>query len=71
MFGITSAPEKYQRIVKDALIGCKGVKNNADDLIIHVCGIQEHDENLVAVLRCLRKCALTLNETKCQFRLPN
>ena len=25
MFGITSAPEKYQKIVKDALIGCKGV----------------------------------------------
>ena len=26
MFGITSAPEKYQKIVKDALIGCKEVK---------------------------------------------
>ena len=70
MFGITSAPEKYQKIVKDALIGCKGVKNIADDLIIHGCGIQEHDENLLAVLRCLRKCGLTLNEKKCQFRLP-
>ena len=41
MFGITSAPEKYQKIVKDALIGCKGVANIADDLIIHGCGIQE------------------------------
>ena len=51
MFGITSAPEKYQ-VVKDAVIGCKGVKNIADDLIIHVCGIQEHDENLVAALFC-------------------
>ena len=70
MFGITSAPEKYQKIVKDALIGCKGVKNIADDLIIHGCGIQEHDENLLAVLRCLRKCGLTLNEKKCQFKLP-
>ena len=70
MFGITSAPEKYQKIVNDALIGCKGVKNIADDLIIHGCGIQEHDEKLLAVLRCLRKCGLTLNEKKCQFRLP-
>ena len=70
MFGITSAPEKYQNIVKDALIGCKGFKNIADDLIIHGCGIQEHDENLLAVLRHLRECGLTLNETKCQFRLP-
>ena len=39
MFGITSASEKYQKIVKDALIGCKGVKNIADVLIIHGCGI--------------------------------
>ena len=69
MFGITSAPEKYQTIVKDALTGCKGVTNIADDLIIHGCGIQEHDENLLAVLRRLRKCGLTLKE-KCQFTLP-
>ena len=70
MFGIISAPEKYQKIVKDALIGCKGVANIADDLIIHGCGIQEHDQNLLAVLRHLRECGLTLNEKKCQFRLP-
>ena len=70
MFGITSAPEKYQKIVKDALIGCKGVANIADDLIIHGCGIQEHDQNLLTVLRRLRECGLTLNEKKCQFRLP-
>ena len=70
MFGITSAPEKYKKIVKDALIGCKGVKNIADDLIIHGCGIQEHDGNLLAVVRRLRKCGLTLNEKKCHFSLP-
>ena len=70
MFGITSAPEKYQKIVKDTLVGCKGVVNIADDLIIHGCGIQEHDENLLAVLRRLKECGLTLNEKKCKFRLP-
>ena len=64
-----SAPEKYQKIVKDALIGHKGVKNSANDLIIHGCGTREHDENLLAVLCHLRKCGLTLNK-KCQFRLP-
>ena len=70
MFGNTSAPEKYQKIVKDELIGCKGVANIADDLIIHGCGIKEHDENLLAVPRRLRERGLTLNEKKCQFRLP-
>ena len=69
MFGITSAPEKYQKIVKDVLIGCKGNANIAENLIIHGCGIKEHDENLLAALRRLRERGLTLNEKKCQFRL--
>ena len=42
MFGINSAPEKYQKIVKDALIGFKGVKNIAEDLVIHGCGIKRN-----------------------------
>ena len=70
MFGITSAPEKYQKIVKDVLIGCKGVANIADDLIIHGCGIKEHDESLLAILCRLRERGLTLTKKKCQFRLP-
>ena len=70
MFGITSAPDKYQKIVKDVLIGCKGVANIADDPIIYRCGIKEHHENLVAVLRRLRERGSTQNEKKCQFRLP-
>ena len=70
MFGITSAPDKYQKIVKNVLIGCKGVANIADDPIIHRCGIKEHDEILLAVLRRLRERGSSLNEKKCQFRLP-
>ena len=62
MFGITLGPEKYQRIVKDVLIGCKRIANIANDLIIHGCGIIEHDANLLAVLRRLRERGLTLNE---------
>lgn len=43
-FGINSAPEKYQKIVKDLLQGCFGVANIVDDLIIYGCGMREHDE---------------------------
>ena len=43
MFGIASAPEKYQKIVKDSLSGCEGVANIADDLIVHGKGVKEHD----------------------------
>ena len=69
MFGIASAPEKYQKIVKDWLSGCKGVANIADDLIMHSKGVKEHDESLYAVLNRICECGLTLNGKKCQFRL--
>ena len=63
MIGVTSAPEKYQKIVADVLHGCEGVANLADDL-------KEHDRNLHAVLTRLKEKGLTLNGDKCQFRLP-
>ena len=69
MFGITSAPEKYQKIVSDVLQGCEGGANIADDVIVHGCGTEQHVKNLLAVLDRLRQCGLTLNERKCQFRL--
>ena len=51
MFGITSAPEIYQKIVKDDLLGCEGVANIADDLIIYGGGVENHDHNLLMVGR--------------------
>ena len=70
MFGIPSAPEKYQKIKADVLQGCKGVAYLADDLIVHGCGVEEHDRNLHDVLTRLKEKELTLNGDKCQFRLP-
>ena len=70
MFGVTSAPEKHQKIVADVLHGCEGVANLADDFIVHGCGIKEHDRNLHAVLTRLKEKGLTLNGDKRQFRLP-
>ena len=70
MFGITSAPEKYQKIISDVIQGCNGVANIADDLIVYRCDLQEHDRNLHAVLQRLRDSGMTLNGDKCQFRLP-
>ena len=67
LFGITSAPEKYQKIIKDVLQECPGVANIADDLIIHGKRLEEH---LFGVLKRLKECGLTLNADKCQFRLP-
>ena len=70
MFGIASAPENYQKIMKDVLRDCKGAANIANDVIVHGRGVKEHDENLFAVLNRLKECGLTLNGGKCKFRLP-
>ena len=55
MFGITSAPEKYQKIVADVIQGCDGVANIADDLIVYGSNPEEHDKNLHTVLQRLRE----------------
>ena len=44
--------------------------NIADDLIIHGQGEEQHDKKLLAGLNRLRETVLTLNEDKCEFRLP-
>ena len=46
MFGVTSAPKKYQQIIRDVLHGCEGNINIADDLVIHGNGVEQHDERL-------------------------
>ena len=70
MFGIASAPENYQKIVKDVLRDCKEAASIADNVIVHRQGVKEHDDNLFAVLNRLKECGLTLNDGNCQFRLP-
>ena len=55
MFGVTSAPEKYQQIIRDVLRGCEGVINIADDLVIHGNGVEQHDERVFVVLDGLKE----------------
>ena len=53
MFGISSAPEKYQKVISDVIQGCNGVGNIADDLIVYGADLEEHDRNLYIVLERL------------------
>ena len=70
MFSLCSAPEKYNKIIRDVLKNCQGCANIADDVIVHGKTLAEHDKNLIAVLDTLRESGLTVNEKKCKFRLP-
>lgn len=50
MFGITSAPEIYRRIIQQVLQQCKGAHNITDDIIIHGPTTEVHDVRLIKVM---------------------
>lgn len=68
-FGVNSAPEKYQQIIRQVVSDIGGVQNIADDLIVHGKNNEEHDRHLHKVLQRLEEKNLTLNPHKCQFRM--
>ena len=69
-FGISSAPEHFQRRMAELLKVIDGVVCLVDGILIHGKTQQEHDERLTAVLHRLRDVNLTLNGEKCKFSCP-
>jgi hypothetical protein len=70
MFGISSAPEKYQQVIQQVLQDCSGTANISDDIIIYGSDQGEHDKRLEKVLTRLEERGLTLNKEKCVFDMP-
>ena len=66
-FGIASAPAIFQRTMETLLRGLKGVSVYMDDILVTGATIEEHLQNLEAVLDRLEKAGLRLNKTKCSF----
>lgn len=66
-FGISSAPEHFQRRMSDALTGLTGTVCMMDDILIHGATREEHDRRLQAVLQRLSDLGMTLNSEKCKF----
>ena len=64
-FGISCAPEIYQRIIQQTLQDIQGCKNISDDIIIFAKTQTEHDQILRKLLQRLRDKNLTLNAEKC------
>lgn len=67
-FGVSSAPEIFQRAMSRLLEGVPGVVCHMDDILVHGKDLQTHDERLREVLRILQDSGLTLNAQKCEFR---
>jgi hypothetical protein len=59
MFGISSAPEKYQQVIQKVLQDCSGTASISDDIIIYVSDQAEHDKRLENVLTRLEERGLT------------
>ena len=73
-FGISVAPEEFQRRIDENLEGLEGVKAIADDILVRGDGdtyeeaIADHDKRLIALLeRCQQK-NIKLNKEKFQLK---
>ena len=62
-FGITSAPEYFQKRMSDILAGLEGVVCMIDDILIHGSTQEEHDQRLAAVLERLQQAKVTINQS--------
>jgi hypothetical protein len=65
MFGMSCAPEMYQKVMQQVLQGCEGVHNIMDDIIVHASNQKEHVKCLENAVRVLRDKGITLNRGKC------
>ena len=66
-FGISSAPEHFQKRMSKILQGLEGVVCQVDDVLIFGKDALEHDERLMKALERIAESGVTLNEAKCKF----
>lgn len=67
MFGISCAPEIFQKIMEQILSGCEGVLIYIDDVVVFAPTKEIHDTRLRQVLDRIREFNVTLNKEKCKF----
>lgn len=67
MFGITCAPEIFQKTLERVLIECEGVINFIDDILIYGETRDQHDQRLKKVMDALDKNNVALRKEKCIF----
>ena len=70
MFGVSCAPEMYQKVLHQVLQECDGA-HNILDVIVHAPTEEEHDKRFENVVRVLSSRGLTLNRDKCHFKMTH
>ena len=66
-FGISSAPELFQKRMNSLLVGLEGVLCLVDDVLVFGANRAEHDSRLDAVMHKLQDAGVTLNLNKYAF----
>ncbi|KAK3778377.1 hypothetical protein RRG08_059969, partial [Elysia crispata] len=66
-FGISSAPEIFQRRMNKILSGLDGFVCHTDDILVHAADKETHDRRLRQVMERLREAGLTLNDKSNQL----
>ena len=66
-FGVSSAPELFQRRMSRILEGLNGVLCQMDDIVVFGQNVAEHNIQLTAVLKRIKEAGVTLNADKCEF----
>ena len=71
-FGLKNAPATFQRMMDNAFRGLIGEKCFAyiDDIVVFGSTLQEHNDNLVAVLERIYQLGLRLEPKKCEYLKP-
>ena len=74
-FGISPAPEEFQRRLHDVIEGLDGVRTVADDIVVFRVGdtedaaLRDHDTKFLNLLECCRQKHIALNKDKLKFKL--
>lgn len=71
MFGISCAPEHFQKILERILLPCDGVVNFIDDIVVFGANESDHNGRLKQVLEVLKHNNVRLNDKKCIFGIKN
>ena len=66
-FGISSAPEVFQKTMHKILQDVDGCICHMDDVLVHGKDRDQHDGRLRTVLKKIQSAGLTLNPEKCEF----
>ena len=66
-FGITSAPEHFQKRMSKILQGLEGIVCLIDDILVYGKTQEEHGKRLATVLHKIAAAGVTLNEDKCEI----